>query len=330
MITIGLTYDLKEDYKFKQGDPEDANAEFDSPATLNKLAENIASLGFKVKKIGNVSNLLKQIDNLGVDIVLNICEGVSGRDRESEVPVILGMKGIPFVGSDGLTMSLTLDKVLTKKIFISEGIQTPRFFETMSSSNASMNGLKFPLFVKPRLEGSSKGLSEKSLVKNMQDLKKQIDYIVKTYKQPALVEEFISGYEFTVAIIGNENPEVFAPVQTKIDGKLRPGDLFYSFERLKSPERIDYIFPPLIDEKLQKKIMDSALRVYRAVGCRDFGRIDFRVDDKENIYALEINPLPSLSTEDVFAIIAKSIGIRFAEMIGKIIDAALNRHNLKK
>src|SRR3989338_8048305 len=133
MKTVGLTYDLKTDYEFKADDPPDANAEFDHPSTIEGIASAIESCGFKVKKIGNASSLLEKIDNLEVDIVFNISEGVSGRNRESQVPILLEMAGIPFVGSDALTLGLTLDKVMAKKIFMAEHIPTPRFFEVRSS-----------------------------------------------------------------------------------------------------------------------------------------------------------------------------------------------------
>lgn len=320
-----MTYDLKDDYQFADWDPQDANAEFDHPVTVDAVAQAIKQCGFQVKRIGNVNNLLKNLDNLGVDIVFNIAEGLKGRNRESQVPVILEAKGIPFVGSDGLTLSLTLDKVITKKLLIYEGIPTPGFFEARNPSDINRDHLKFPLIVKPRYEGSSKGLNDKARVENEDDLKIQVERIVKVYEQPALVEEFISGYEFTVAIVGNNPPEVFAPIQTKIDGQLKPGKLFYTYERISS-DSIEYIFPAQIDLNLQKKIMDLALRVYQAVECLDFGRVDFRVDDQGRIFALEINPLPSLSVEDVFMIIAQKIGIGYHRMIGKIIESAMQRY----
>jgi len=183
------------------------------------------------------------------------------------------------------------------------------------------------LIVKPRFEGSSKGLSESSRVENIEQLKKQADYIISTYKQPALVEEFISGQEFTVAIIGNENPEIMPIVQIKIDGRLQLNDKFYTFARITS-NRLEYICPARIPQDLSKKICDIALKVYNAVECRDFGRVDFRVDKEGKPYALEINPLPSLSTEDVFAIVAKEIGLTYEQIIGKILNSALKRYGL--
>ncbi len=326
MKIVGLTYDLKTDYKFKKDDPADANAEFDHPDTINVIANAIAANGFKVKKIGNAANLLEKIDNLGVDIVFNISEGLTGRNRESQVPILLEMAGVPFVGADALTLGLTLDKVMAKKIFIAENILTPKFFEASSVDLLSdMDHCKFPLIVKPRFEGSSKGLSENSRVENFEGLKQQVDFITKTYKQPALIEEFISGQEFTVAIVGNENPEIMPVVQIKIDGKLKLNDKFYTFARITS-DRLEYVCPAKITQELKNKLNELALKVYRSVECRDFGRVDFRVDNTGAAYVLEINPLPSLSTEDVFMLLAKNTGITYEQMIGKILGCAIKRH----
>jgi len=328
MKIVGLTYDLKTDYKFKDGDPEDANAEFDHPSTIDVIADAIEANNFKVERIGNAENLLERLASLKVDIVFNISEGVSGRNRESQVPAILEMAGIPFVGADALTLGLTLDKVMAKKIFIADKIPTPKFFEVNSSEQLNhANHYKFPLIVKPRFEGSSKGLSESSRVKNNAELKEQVEYIVNTYKQPALIEEFISGQEFTVAIIGNETPEIMPIVQIKIDGKLKLNDKFYTFARITS-DRLEYVCPAKISAELKKILDDLALKTYRAVECRDFGRVDFRVDKDGKPYVLEINPLPSLSTEDVFKLVAENVGITYEEIIGKILKCAIERYSL--
>ncbi|MFA5276119.1 MAG: ATP-grasp domain-containing protein [Candidatus Omnitrophota bacterium] len=330
MRTIGLTYDLKTDYKFKAGDPADANAEFDHPSTIDVISEAIEANGFKVEPIGNAMMLLEKLPGLKVDMVFNISEGLSGRNRESQVPILLEMAKIPFVGSDALTLGLTLDKVMAKKVFIAEGIPTPKFFEVSSTEELiNCDHCEFPMIVKPRFEGSSKGLSESSRVANSKELKKQVDFIVNTYKQPALVEEFITGQEFTVAIVGNDRPEVFPVVQVKIDGSLDLDEKFYTFARITS-DRLEYVCPALISDKLTKEIQKYALMTYKAVDSRDFGRVDFRVAKNGKAYVLEINPLPSLSTEDVFMLISKTIGITYVQMIGKIINSALLRYNLKK
>ena len=325
---VGLTYDVKPDYVLKKGDPEDANAEFDHPDTIEVIKDAIESGGHKVIKIGNVRNLLRRLKKLDVDIVFNIAEGVAGRNRESEVPVILEMAGIPFVGGDGLTLGLTLDKIMAKKVLISEGVPTPAFFEISDIRNIDGAGIDYPLIVKPKQEGSSKGISDKSVVKNNRELKRQADWVIRTYKQPALVEKFITGSEFTVPIIGNDRPEVLPTVQISIDGKTNLGDLCYTFSRIKS-DTLSYVCPAKITRDLDKKLKAVALKAYKAVECRDFGRVDIRVDKNGNPFVLEINPLPSLSTEDVFMTVARNMKISYNSIINRILDHALERYGMK-
>jgi D-alanine-D-alanine ligase len=247
------------------------------------------------------------------------------------VPILLEMAGIPFVGADALTLGMTLDKVMAKKIFIAEEIPTPRSFEVKSEAEVgavlASDHLKYPLFVKPRFEGSSKGLSDSSRVENAEDLKKQVEFVIRTYKQPALVEEFIRGEEFTVAIIGNDPPEVMPIVQIEIEGRLKLRDRFYTFGHITS-EQLQYVCPARINENLRNKITQLAFKTYESVECKDFGRIDFRVDEQGNPYVLEINPLPSLSSEDVFMVVAEALGITYDDVIGKILNCAIKRHNL--
>lgn len=324
---VGLTYDVKHDYVFKKGDPEDANAEFDHPDTIDVIKDAIESGGHKVVKIGNVRNLLRRLKKLDVDIVFNIAEGVSGRNRESEVPVILEMAGIPFVGGDGLTLGLTLDKIMAKKVLISEGVPTPAFFEVLDIRNIDGVGIGYPLIVKPKQEGSSKGISDRSIVKNDRELKRQANWVIRTYKQPALVEKFITGSEFTIPVIGNDRPEVLPTVQISIDGKTNLGDLCYTFSRIKS-DTLSYVCPAKITRDLDRKLKDAAVRAYKAVECRDFGRVDIRVDKNGNPFVLEINPLPSLSTEDVFMTVARYMRVSYNSIINRILDHALERYGM--
>jgi D-alanine-D-alanine ligase len=327
--TIGLTYDIKEDYQLQEGQPKDAYAEFDPEHVIDNIVVSLEQCGYKVLRIGNVYNLLKRIDNLDVDIVFNLAEGLGSRNRESQVPIFLEMKGIPYVGSDALTLGLTLDKIIAKKIFISEGIPTPRFVELKSADSIekNMDHLKFPLIVKLRYEGSSKGLDEGARVANIDELRNRVDRIINTYNESVLVEEFILGSEFTVGIIGNENPEALPIVQIQIDNKLDLQDMFYTFARISS-DKLKYVCPPKISDALYKKIADYAIKAYQSVECRDFGRVDFRVDTQGNPYVLEINPLPSLSNEDIFMVTAKVLGISFPQMLDKIITTALKRYGL--
>ena len=323
---VGLTYNLKTEYAFRPGDPPDANAEFDHPDTIAVIESALKRGGHAVVRIGNVRQLLEQRGRLRVDIVFNIAEGEAGRNRESQVPIILEMLDVPFVGGDGLTLGMTLDKVITKKILIAEGIPTPRFVELHDPEQAWRVDLAYPLIVKPRFEGSSKGLRKTSFVSNAAELARQAQWLIETYKQPALIEEFIEGSEFTVAVIGNDPPLAQPVVQIQIEGKLDLGTLFYTFDHIRSGA--DYICPASIDPALRRQLETLAIKTFNAVECRDFGRVDLRVDRTGRVYVLEINPLPSLSLEDVFAYVAKAQGLTYDQIINRVLDAALVRHGL--
>jgi len=325
---IGFTYDLKSDFPLKEGDPKDLNAEFDIEEVVNRIKLAIESYGHRVVLIGNVKKLLSMLPDLGVDIIFNICEGIGSRNREAQVPVILDTFGIPYIGSDGLTMSMALDKVMTKKILIGEGIPTPRYLGINNIDDIiNLDHMGFPMIVKLRNEGTSKGLTDNSVVHNIEELKKQSEFLFDRYKNSALIiEKLISGSEFTVPIIGNSPIEVFLPVQCSIKGQLNLGEMIYTFERVTSD--LEYICPAQINKRLEKKLMDLALRTYKAVDCLDFGRVDFRVDQDGNPYVLEINPLPSLSVEDVFNISPKIAGYDFDKAVSKIVEAGLKRHGM--
>lgn len=326
--TIGFTYDLRSDCPLKDGDPEDLNAEFDFDEIVNRVKLAIESCGHKVVSIGNVKKLLSMLPELEVDIVFNICEGIGSRNREAQVPVILDTFGIPYIGSDGLTMSVALDKIMTKKILMAEGIPTPRYLGINTMDDLlNLDHMGFPMIVKLRNEGTSKGLSDNSVVHNRKELERQSEYLFDRYKNPPLIiEKLITGSEFTVPLIGNSQVEVFPSVQCSIKDQLDLGEMIYTFERVNS--ELEYICPSKISQRLEKKLMDLALQTYRAVDCLDFGRVDFRVDKDGNPYVLEINPLPSLSEEDVFSISPKVIGCDFDEAINKIIEAGLKRYEM--
>jgi len=326
---VGLTYDIKEDWVVDGADPQDANAEFDKPKTIDNVVKAFESAGHTVVRIGNINSLLRQLDSLKVDIVFNICEGRQGRNRESQVPVLLEMKGIPFVGADGLCLGVTLDKVVAKKLFISEGIPTPRFFIAGLNDNLKkLNKIGFPLMVKTRHEGSSKGISEKSRVYDYKGLERQVKLINEVYGQTALVEEFIKGMECTVPVLGNNPPEAMPIAQVSIDDNVKLGDQFYTFERI-ACDRLRYVIPAKLSKTLERKIKDLAVRVFQCVECRDFGRVDFRIDEKGRPYVLEINPLPSLDEKDVFHLFPKLLGSDFNKTVNKILNFGLERYGLK-
>lgn len=329
-MKIGFTYDLKTDHTWQEGQPEDAFAELDKEATIEGVRRALESGGYEVVGIGHVRNLLRRLPDLGVDLVFNICEGLGNRNRESQVPVILDLYNIPFVGSDGLTLGMTLDKAMAKKVFFADRIPTARYFVAGANGfNGRLDSLKFPLIVKPNHEGSSKGISEDSIVCDKKNLARQVRRITTTYRQHVLVEEFIPGSEFTVLVIGNEKPRALPPVQIQILGNKDLGNLLYTSRRLNSTD-VQYLCPADIPGALDKKLRETAERAFRSVECRDFGRVDIRVDRRGRPFVLELNPLPSLSTEDVFPLVAKAAGWSYNQLIVKIVDIALKRYGLPR
>ena len=327
-MIVGFTYDLKSDYVRQPGDPEDASAEFDAPSTVEAVEAALRAAGHDVVRLGNLDRLLARLDRIAVDIVFNIAEGRGGRNRESQIPMVLEARGIPYVGADALTLGLSLDKVIAKQLFLANGIPTPRYFQIHDPNELTASPLPFPLIVKPRHEGSSKSLSEKSLVRSLDELRAQADWLIKTYRQPALVEEFIRGMEFTVAVIGNDPPEAQPVVQIEINGRTELGELFYTFTRINAPG-LEYRCPAKIPPALEQALRALAVRTYQAIGGRDFSRVDFRVDPDGRPYVLEINPLPSLSTEDVFMTLANHLGTTYEAMIQRVLQAALVRYRME-
>jgi D-alanine-D-alanine ligase len=327
---VGITYDLKTDWQKSADDPIDAAADLDGYKTVECLKAAFESAGHKVILIGGARQLIERANhgNLKVDIVFNISEGFKGRNRESQVPALLDLYNIPFVGADALTLGVTLDKVMAKKCFIAEGIPTARYFKARQEDHLQdLNTIGFPLFVKTLHEGTSMGITQNSRVENVEQLKVQVEHINRNYKQPALVEEFIKGTEFTVGVIGNNPPKAMPVVQYAIAGKTSLGNEFYSYRHV-AEKLVEHICPAMIDEKLAKHLQELAVRAYKSVDCRDFGRVDFRVDEKGNPYVLEINPLPNLSPDDVFVLFGKVTGETYHQIINKIMDEALERLGL--
>ena len=329
---IGLTYNLKSDMKLSSDDPADLNAEFDSEETVNFIASALESGGHRVKKIGHVFNLLKHIDDLDVDIVFNIAEGFNGRNRESQIPLLLELYGIPYVGADALTLGITLDKIAAKKCFIADGLPTAAYFCAESTKDlATLNTTGYPLIVKPRYEGTSKGLTDQSRVENLEQLTRQVDLITKKYKQAALVEKFIRGTEFTVPVLGNGHPQAMPVCQVKIDGKLNLGDDFFTFALVVAKDdRLQYICPAPIPKELAQTLKAMAIRAYKSVECRDFGSVEIRVDEHGHPYILEINPLPSLARQDVFNLFPQIIGSTYERVVNQILEFALQRYEFEK
>ncbi len=315
--------------------PKDYESEFDSIKTVNSIAEALKDGGNRVDVVEANSVLFPHLLRKKPDIVFNISEGVGGSSRESQVPSILEFLGIPYTGSGVLALALALDKAKSKKIFITEGIPTPKFQAFTLADETLDSRLKFPLIVKPNCEGSAKGISVKSIVCNKKELSNRIREAIETYKQPALVEEFIEGEEFTVGVLGNGRPYVFPPMLINFSKCKAVGESFYSW-RVKEyqGDEKQYLVPEFecpasITKQEERKLKEVALKSHQAIGCVDISRTDIRLSKNGVPYVLEINPLPGLDPEESnFTKITNSCGIKYKDLINTILELACKRYNL--
>jgi D-alanine-D-alanine ligase len=331
-MRIGISYDLKVDVPLAAGLPDDFQEEYDSPATIESLAAVLRGLGHEVVKLGDGRELLEQLLSDPPDFVFNIAEGQGvGRSREARVPAVLEMLGIPYTGSDPLTLAATLDKDCARRLVQSVGVAVP-WGETWGPDDdlpeitARPHLPVSPVIVKPAWEGSSKGIRGKCVVDTAEELVSAIAGLRREHRQPILVEEYISGEELTVGVIGNAPPQVLGVLRVV---PLRPAERFvYSLEVKRNwKERVRYECPPRLPAGQLRAVEESALRVYRALGCRDVARVDFRLRDGVP-YFLEVNPLPGLSPESGdLVILARLVGWSYERLIEAILEAAIARQS---
>jgi D-alanine-D-alanine ligase len=326
-LRVGITYNLKKEFSQRENQPIDLLEEFDSEETIDAIREVLESEGHEVIKLGGDTGLIDRLRQAPVDIVFNIAEGLEGRNREAHIPALLEFLNIPYTGSDPLTLSVTLDKAMAKRIVVSHDIPTPRFKKVERMEDLDGLDLRYPLFVKLCYEGSSKGVRLDSKILGPRSLEEKTRSLLGIYGSPLLVEEFVKGPEFTVGVIGNEHPSVLGVMQIEIKGR-PPEESIYSLEiKREWQEKVRYHCPPLIDQPLIKKVEEVALRSYRALDCRDVSRVDIRVGEDHTPYFLEINPLPGLSpVYGDLVIMARSMGWDYARLVKTIFHQALKRY----
>jgi D-alanine-D-alanine ligase len=329
-MKIGITYNLKDEmYPYSALDSEFAE-EFDTESTIDAICNVFQRNGYETARLGSGLEIVEKIKKERVDFVFNIAEGYSGRNRESQVPSILEMLNISYSGSDPLTLGLTLDKIMAKKIALQAGIPTPRFKIIKKINGLSLieNKLRYPLITKPAWEGSSKGVYNSSKVFNKNELQKNVALLFEKYaEQPVLVEEYIEGREITVGIIGNDLPQILGLMEI-VNKNNNGDDFFYSLETKKDWKRlVDYISPPNINRLLEKHITHYAISAFKEFGCRDIARIDFRISGNERVFMLEVNPLPGLSPEYAdLVIMTEKLGMSYEDLIMAIFNHALSRY----
>ncbi|NHI93909.1 MAG: ATP-grasp domain-containing protein [Candidatus Lokiarchaeota archaeon] len=334
-VVVGFTYNIEK--APDSGEEKDKYAEFDSEDTINHIISALESTGHKVIPIEANKDLLSKLLQHNVDIIFNIAEGTQNSEgREAIFPGIFEFLNIPYVGSDPLTLALGLDKPSAKKIWMESGVLTAKFKILTKLEEIEGLDLNYPLIVKPAHEGTSKGIFNDSYVENIDQLKNIVKKRLEQYSQPLIVEEFIDGREFTVTVIGNSEPyEILPPVEISFDTIPKEARAFCSYEvKTIWDDPNSTVCPAKITKNQEKKLKEMALRAYKAIGCRDFGRVDLRLNKNDDPYILEINPLPgmSYSPEVNHSMIkaAKAAGYEYNKYIIRLLNEGIKRCGKKK
>lgn len=325
-LLVGITYNLK---KGIHKEAVDSEAEYDSIDTVHAIQKALERAGAKVILLEADENLPDKLRNNTPDIVFNIAEGTNGRGREAQVPAILNLYNIPFTGSDETTLCLALDKALTKRLLLTYHIQTPNYRVISPLGKQAPIRLHYPVIIKPNAEGSSKGVSDVSIVENVKELHKLVNHNLALYQQDMLAEEYIEGREFTVGVIGNgEDIHVFTPMEIAYNCSTQGNYHVYSYNVKQDYKKfISYHCPSDIDAKTEQAMMDAARTIYTVLGCKDFSRIDFRVSEDGKAYFIEINPLPGLAPNySDFPMLAEFCGVPYDTTVVSVLKAALKRY----
>ncbi|HEU6451877.1 MAG TPA: hypothetical protein VFT57_10680 [Gemmatimonadaceae bacterium] len=367
MTRIGFVYNQKPDLpalRLEDGDPQsedeppsrvssdDEFAEWDSAETIAAVENALAALG-EVVRLEADADFPDRLRHSKIDLAFNIAEGLRGPNREAHVPAICEFFGVPYSGSDPFTLSLCLDKARTKECLAYHGIPTAPFAVVRSSSGnelrtllrgtaapsgALARALSFPLFVKPVHEGSSKGITERNFCRDARELEEQVLFLLEKYRQPVLVEEYLPGAEFTCAVLGNDANAAVLPIVGMRYDALPDGALpVYGYEAKwlwDRPEKPLEIFecPARIDDALRRTIEHTVLETYRVLGCRDWSRVDVRLDAAGIPNVVEVNPLPGIlpdpADNSCLPKAARAAGMSYDELIQACARHAAERQGV--
>jgi D-alanine-D-alanine ligase len=323
----------------------DVYAEWDSAETIDAVASALSACG-EVIRLEATESFPERLRDARPNIVFNIAEGLYGVNREAHVPAICEFFGIPYSGSDPFTLSLCLHKARTKDVLRAHGIATAPFvlLDSDTALDLFVSGIdarlpaptaEQPLFVKPVQEGSSKGITERNLVRTLDELEAQCRSLLAAYNQPVIVERFLPGAEFTCGVLGNGDAARVLPLVGMNFGSLPPGALpIYGFEAKWVWDTADkpldiFQCPAKIDRGLQRAIEETVLRAYQVLGCRDWSRIDVRLDADGVPNIVEVNPLPGIlpnpADNSCLPKAARAAGLNYDELIQSALIAASNR-----
>jgi D-alanine-D-alanine ligase len=319
-MKVGLTFDLRSWY-IDRGYSMDETAEFDKQETVDALENSLKQMGYETEPIGNAFQL---IDALAAgkrwDIVFNIAEGLYGDGRESVVPAILDQYNVPYVFSGPVIMGLSLNKHLAKLVVASAGVPVSPGYLITELKDLDKCDLKYPLFVKPVSEGTGKGITEKSHVRTHLELEKMVEWILKEFRQPALVEEYLPGREFTVGVVGyGENAVAIGGMEV-----MTKNNLPYSVEVKENYQ--NYCSYKPLDNDIIDECKSVALGAWKALNAVDAGRVDLKADRNGNICFIEANPLAGLNPiHSDLPILARMYGIEYQTLMEMIMKSALRR-----
>jgi D-alanine-D-alanine ligase len=324
---------------------DDVYAEWDSAETIDAVAAALSPFGDVIRIEAN-DDLPNRLRTERPDIVFNIAEGLNGPNREAHVPAICEFFGIPYSGSDPFTLSLCLHKGRTKDVLRARGIPTAPFAVIESETDlvsllsndsplAPRPTANAPIFVKPVQEGSSKGITERNLVRSRAELEAAARFLLSTYDQPVIAEAFLPGAEFTCGVLGNGRSARVLPLVGMNFGALPAGALpIYGYEAKWVWDTVDrpldiFECPARIDRSLQHAIEDVVLRAYRVLGCRDWSRIDVRLDANGIPNIVEVNPLPGIlpnpADNSCLPKAARAAGMNYDALIQSALVAAAGR-----
>ncbi len=320
--------------------PDDEYAEWDSVETIDAVARALAHHG-EVIRLEATDDFPQRLREARPDIVFNIAEGLRGPNREAHVPAICEFYGIPYSGSDPFTLALCLDKARTKEILRAHGVPTADWWlvRTVTDVTALLDQpLAFPLFAKPVHEGSSKGITERNFVASLDQLAPVVLDLLERYQQPVIVERYLSGAEFTCGVLGNGAEARVLPIVGMNFGSLPDGALpIYGFEakwvwdRAERPLQI-FECPARIAERLRAGIERVVLHTFSALGCRDWSRVDVRLDSEGRVNVVEVNPLPGIlpdpADNSCLPKAARAAGLDYDALIGACLQAAATRHGV--
>ncbi len=333
-MRIGICYNLKTDFDHITASlPGDRFEELDDIGTVEDIEHVLRTEGYETVRLGFGIPAVTKLQKEPVDLVFNISEGINGRAREAQMPAIFDMLGVPYVGSDSLTIALALDKAWTKKVVAQAGFATPAFYTVDNSIQLERmmenRELRYPLFVKLSCEGSSMSIDDRSKVRNAHELAQRVQYLMATYPgETVLVEEFMPGREFTVGIVGNREPEVVAVMEVVPSDKTKDmANFVYGLDEKRNCDvRIIYRLPADLDDSADRAIRSLAVGVYKELRCRDMARVDIRLDENGAPHFIELNTLPGLNKHHSdLPILARLAGISYETLITRVLGHALER-----